>query len=186
MEQNKGMSSFSFKMMTIIMSIRAFFRNTKEEVVRSGVSAGQVVLDFGCGIGLSSIPAAEIVGPRGKVYALDIHPLAVKEVENKAKKRGLANVETILSSKDTGLPDETVDTTLLFNVLPMIADRAGVIKEIYRVMKSGGTLAVTTGLGAKAYAGEAIDPASLEQLLKDNGPFKLKEHDDNFYIFEKI
>jgi methylase of polypeptide subunit release factors len=47
-------------------------------------------LDFGCGSGSYAIPAAKMVRERGIVYALDIHPLAVKAVEKKAKKLGLA------------------------------------------------------------------------------------------------
>lgn len=185
MDKRKPMSRLSFRMMSMIMTVRGLFRDTKEEVLRSGVGKGDNVLDYGCGTGLSTIPAAEIVGAQGKVYALDIHPLAVETVANKARRKGLVNVQTIHSDLDTGLPDGAVNRVLLFNVLPMIADRAALFRELYRVLQPGGTVAVTTGLGARAYAGEDIDAASLGQLARENGPFALQSNTQGFFIFKK-
>ena len=55
----------------------------------TGAKRGDVILDYGCGIGFNTISAAEIVGKEGIVYALDIHPLAIKSVEKKIKQKGL-------------------------------------------------------------------------------------------------
>lgn len=186
MKKDGPMSNLAFNVMVTVMTMRGFFRNTKEELLQSRVSEGDIVLDYGCGIGLSTLPAAEMVGPAGKVYALDIHPLAIQTIEKKARKKGLANVKTILSGLDTGIPDETVDVALLFNVLPMIQDRPAVIKEIYRVLKPGGVLSVTSGLGARLYGREEISSISLEKLVRDNGPLELKEQIGKFCIFEKV
>jgi len=49
----------------------------------TGAKRGNIILDYGCGIGFNTIPAAEIVGREGTVYALDVHPLAIKSVEKK-------------------------------------------------------------------------------------------------------
>lgn len=185
MNKRKPMSNMFFRMMSLIMSTRALFRDTTGEVARAGVGEGDRVLDYGCGTGLSAILAAEIVGPQGQVYALDIHPLAVETVANKARRKGLANVQTIHSDLETGLPDGTVDRVLLFNVLPMVADPAALFRELHRVLKPGGTVAVSTGLGAKAYAGGAIEGASLEQLARESGPFSLQSNTQGFHIFTK-
>ncbi len=53
------------------------------------IKPGTHVLDYGCGPGNYTIVAAELVGPSGKVYAVDIHPLAIREVQNKADIKGL-------------------------------------------------------------------------------------------------
>jgi ubiquinone/menaquinone biosynthesis C-methylase UbiE len=179
------MSRLSFRMMSLIMSTRALFRDTQGEVTRAGVGTGDCVLDYGCGTGLSTIPAAEIVGPEGKVYALDIHPLAVETVANKARRKGLTNVQTIHSDVETGLPDGAVNRVLLFNVLPMVADPAALFRELHRVLKPDGTVAVSTGRGAKAYAGESIEGTRLERLARENGPFVRQSNTQGLNIFKK-
>jgi precorrin-6B methylase 2 len=63
------------------------------------------VLDFGAGSGSYSIPAAQLVGPTGEVYAADIHPLALKEIRKKAEMKGIKNLRTILTACETELPD---------------------------------------------------------------------------------
>ena len=95
------------------MRIRGLFHDKKGEVLLTGIKRGNIILDYGCGIGFNTIPAAEIVGEEGTVYALDIHPLAIKSLEKKIKKKGLKNVKTILSDLNTELPDEFVDIILL-------------------------------------------------------------------------
>ena len=83
-------------------------------------------MDYGCGIGFNTIPASEIVGENGKVYALDIHPLAIKTIEKKIREKGLVNIDTIISDLDTKLPDKSVYIFLLYNILPMIKNRPAI------------------------------------------------------------
>jgi len=186
MRKETPMINFIFRMMTLVMRIRGFFRNKKKEVLLTGIKEDDVVLDYGCGIGFNTIPAAEIVGEKGKVYALDIHPLAIKTVKKEIKKKELVNVETILSELDTGVPDESVDIVLLYNVLPMIRNRPVLIKELYRILRMGGVLSVKSGSGVNLYSREKIETKDLEKLMIDSGPLKLRKKIGKFYIFEKI
>jgi len=107
-----------------------------------GLRPGQVVLDYGCGIGSYSLPAARAIGEEGTVYALDIHPLAVEMVQKRSKQENLSNVRTILSGLDTGLPDESVDIVLLYDVLHHVHDKGALLRELHRVLKAGGLLSV--------------------------------------------
>lgn len=184
--QETPMANFTFLITTILMRIRGLFRNKKAEVLLTGAKRGDVILDYGCGIGFNTIPAAEIVGEEGMVYALDIHPLAVKAVEKKIRKRGLKNVKTILSGLNTGLPDESVDVVLLYNVLPMVKNRPALIKELHRVLKPGGVFSVKSGLIVNLYSGEKMETKDLEKLMLDNGPLKLERKIGKFHIFKKI
>ncbi len=112
----------------------------KEEIKKLNLKKGQIVLDYGCGIGSYTFPAAKLVGKTGKVYALDKQPLAIRKVKKRAQKEEIYNIETILSDKKTELLDESVDIVLLYGVLPEIEDKKSLLKELYRVLKPGGCL----------------------------------------------
>ena len=136
------MSNFSFKAMTLILRVRDLFRPPQKVLSEVGmIKSGTHVLDYGCGPGNYTIAAAELVGPSGKVYAVDIHPMAIRKVQNKANKKGL-NVQTILTDYDTQLPDSSVDIVLLFYVLHDFKNPDAIIKELNRVLKPRGVLLV--------------------------------------------
>ena len=186
MKNQTAIANFIFLMATILMRIRGLLCDKKGEVLLTGAKRGDVILDYGCGIGFNTIPAAEIVGKDGMVYALDVHPLAIKSVDKKIREKALKNARTILSGLNTGLPDESVDIVLLYNVLPMITNRPALIKELYRVLKPGGTLSVKSGLVVNLYSREKMRTKDLEKLMIDNGPLKLERRIGKFHIFKKI
>jgi ubiquinone/menaquinone biosynthesis C-methylase UbiE len=100
----------------------------EEELNKLNIEGGQKILDYGCGIGSYIFPAAKLVGEKGKVYALDKQPSAIKKIEEKAKIKGFRNIDTILSDWNTGLPDESVDVVLLYGVLPEIESKESLLK----------------------------------------------------------
>ena len=137
------MSYFGFRAMAFTFKIRDFFNPRLNIVKEVGIKEGFHVLDYGCGSG-SYIPAvAELVGKSGKVYALDIHPLAVEMVKKLAERKQLANVETILSDRKTGLPDESIDVVLLYDVFHDLKDPDGVLEELHRVLKPDDILSLS-------------------------------------------
>lgn len=133
---------------------------------------GQTFLDYGCGTGEFTIPAASIVGSRGKVYALDCFPHQLEIVEEKSRKEGLTNIETILSKSKTGLPDECVDVIWMCDVLHEVRGRRAVLEELHRVLKSGGVLAIYDGMREKV-------------LSYTNGLFSLTERDGKLLKFSR-
>ena len=177
MTNEKAVLNIHFKIMSGIMRIVSNFRNIRQEIISSGIKKGSHVLDYGCGPGFVTIPAAKIVGDQGAVYALDIHPLSIQIIKRKIKKYNLKNVKTILTNKSTGLPDESIDIVLLFNVIFMIKDKEVLIKELHRVLKKGGIISIAnSGLGSKLKKNQIIEN-SLTELI-------CKEH--NFILSEKI
>jgi ubiquinone/menaquinone biosynthesis C-methylase UbiE len=86
--------------------------------------------------------AAEMVGKDGTVIAADIHPLAIKQIQRSASKKGLTNITTVLTGGNTGLPDSSIDIILLYYVLHDFHNPYGIIRELYRVLKSDGILTV--------------------------------------------
>jgi ubiquinone/menaquinone biosynthesis C-methylase UbiE len=106
-----------FKLMALSYKFRDLFSPRKNILIEAGIKSGFHVLDYGCGPGSYIMPLAELVGTTGKIYALDIHPLAIQMVRGLARKHNFTNVETILSDCDTGLSDTTIDAVLLYDTL---------------------------------------------------------------------
>jgi len=175
-QKDKPMPDIGFKMMSFLFRIRDRFRNPGKKLQELGIKEGQTVLDFGCGPGSYAIPAARMVGQKGRVYALDIHPLAIKAVEHKAKKKALTNITTILSDRDTGLPEESIDVVLLYDTIHMITDKRALLKELHRAMKAKGLLSILA---------EHIKVEDVIEIAQKDGLFSLGYQDGRLLNFEK-
>ena len=122
------------------------FMNPEKIVSGFEIKEGMIIADFGSGAGYFTILLAQRVGIDGKVYALDIQESALDSVRVKAKAAELENVETIRSNLEvlgsSGLTDNSQDIVLLANILFQSEQKAEIIKEAGRVLKSGGSLIV--------------------------------------------
>jgi len=137
---NKPISSFGFGLMSLMFKIRDFLRPRLHVLKEAGIESGFSVLDFGCGPGGYILPLAELVGPSGKINALDAHPLAIRAVRKIATRKETKNIETIESDCRTGLPDNVVDVVLLYDVFHDLARPDDVLQELHRILKPGGRL----------------------------------------------
>lgn len=100
------------------------------------------VVDFGCGYGTFTIPAARIV--RGRVHALDIEAAMVAVTAEKARAAGLGNVlarQCDFVAEGTGLPDASVDYVMMFNILHA-EQPLTLLREAFRVLRVGGRLGI--------------------------------------------
>jgi len=100
------------------------------------------VVDFGCGYGTFTIPAARVV--RGVVHALDVEPEMVAATMDKATAAGLTNVLSRLGdfvAEGTGLSDASVDYVMLFNILHA-EEPLTLLREAFRVLSVGGRLGI--------------------------------------------
>ena len=120
-----------------------------EVLERTGLNKRQIVLDFGCGSGTYTLPAAKIVGKQGRVYALDKDTQALDELMHEAESTGLRNVTRMDTSGEVRieLRDESVDVVLLFDVFhsyyfPQTDDRRNLLNEIHRIMKPSAFISV--------------------------------------------
>ncbi len=137
---DKPKSNFDFRFMSLGYKFRDFFSPRRDVLKEAGIKPGFHVFDYGCEPGNYIIATAELVGKSGKIYALDIHPLAIQMVQSIVSKRQLTNVETICSDCKTGLPDNSVDVVLLYDTFHVLSDPNGVLEELHRVLKPSGIL----------------------------------------------
>lgn len=96
------------------------------------------VVEFGCGYGTFTIPAAKTV--KGTVYAIDIEEEMTKRVAKRANEEKLNNIEIMLRdfvTEGSGLENESVDYAMLFNILHTEKPDELLI-EAYRILKPGG------------------------------------------------
>jgi ubiquinone/menaquinone biosynthesis C-methylase UbiE len=169
-------SDLTFKGMTLIMKTRDIFSPRDRVLEEVGIKPGFHVLDYGCGPGSYILISQNLVGDSGKIYALDIHPSAVRKVQELASKNGLANVETILSDRETGLPDAGIDIVLLYDIFHMLDDPEGVLKELHRVLKPDGTL---------SFSDHHMKEDEITSKVTAGGLFKLTNKGKKTYSFSK-
>lgn len=108
---------------------------------------GITFLDLACGWGIYALAVSEIIGQAGRVYAVDLWEEGISSLKNKAAAKGVQNITTLVSDVSHNIPiaPAIVDVCLMATVLhDFIGDHVerGVLKEIVRVIKPQGTLAV--------------------------------------------
>jgi len=165
---DKPVSNFHFKLMSFCFKFRDFFLPRMNILKEVGIKPGFHVLDYGCGPGSYVIPLAELVGKSGKVYALDIHPLAIQGIQSIASKRQLTNVETICSDCKTGLPDNSVDVVLLYDTLQALSDPDRVLEELHRVLKPNGILSFSDHMKENEIVSKVTSKGSFRLWRKGN------------------
>jgi len=116
-------------------------------IERSGIKPGMTVIDLGCGNGAFTTFVARAVGKKGKVYAVDIQPKMLQQLERKLARpenQDIKNVELKQASAyELPFEDESIELVYMVTVLQEIPDRGKALREIRRVLRPGGILAVT-------------------------------------------
>lgn len=175
-DNNNPMTNFAFNLMSIMFKFRDIFSPPKKILREVGIKPNFHILDYGCGPGSFSIAAAKSLGESGKVYALDIHALAIKKVQQRALKEGLKNIETIHSGCETELKDSTIDVVLLYDIFHELKNPNEILKELYRILKPEGIL---------SFSDHHMKEHEILVKMTDKGLFSLLRKGKKTYSFHK-
>jgi SAM-dependent methyltransferase len=108
------------------------------------ISAGETVLDLGCGGGIDTILAAQRTGSQGRVIALDFLPEMLARTVAAVREAGLANVEPLEGEMEAiPLDEASVDLIVSNGVINLSPRKARVMAECARVLRPGGRLCVS-------------------------------------------
>ena len=128
-------------------NLRRWVQPPDKLIERSGIKPGMTVIDLGCGSGAFITFVAKVVGEQGRVYAVDIQPAMLQQLERKLFKSENQDVRNIelkeASAYELPFEDGALDLVYMVTVLQEIPDRGKALREIRRVLKPGGILAVT-------------------------------------------
>jgi ubiquinone/menaquinone biosynthesis C-methylase UbiE len=114
-----------------------------ESILNSiGLKPGMTFVDLGCGNGFFALPAARLVGAKGKVYGLDADDELIAELQRRANEEGLENLTlTKGRGEDTVLFEKRADIVFMGNVLHDFDEPAKVLVNARRMLKPDGALA---------------------------------------------
>ncbi len=170
-------SNMDFKGMSFFFKMRDFFKDPMKKIEKTDIKKGDHVLDYGCGSGSFTIPAAKLAGSNGKVYAADVHPLSSEKVKKQAEKYQLKNIETIQTDCNTNLKEASIDVILLIDVLHNLENYTENLKEFYRILKAEGSFWVDD---------HHYEGSQIQEKITENNLFKFSEQVDSLYKFTKL
>ena len=117
----------------------------RRTVERLDLRRGARILDVCCGCGASAIPAAEAVGAEETVLGVDLAQRLLEIAQRKANLRGLQNIEFRVGDMlKLGLPASRFDATVCVFGIFFVPDMAAAVQELWKVVRPGGQLAITT------------------------------------------
>jgi len=126
---------------------------------------GETVLDLGSGAGADVLISARRVGPTGKAIGLDMTDEMLELARRNAAEAGVSNIEFAKGYiEDIPLPDDSVDVVISNCVINLSADKRQVMREVARVLRPGGRLAVSD-----IVAGPDMDEATRADMRQWTG-----------------
>ena len=143
---NSKILNLLFKPAGVMMEsrLRQWLMNPVKTLQGAGIEPGETILEVGCGTGFFTMPAAKMIGDQGHLVAMDALSDYTKQVSKKIQSAGLKNVRIVKrDALNTGLRAATIDTALLFGVLPWPALPLNrLLPEMHRVIKPEGRMSV--------------------------------------------
>ncbi|MFD8819372.1 class I SAM-dependent methyltransferase [Streptomyces sp. NPDC059627] len=127
------------------MGVEFFTPMGRRLVERAAPRPGERVLDIGCGLGATLLPAARLIGPSGRALGIDIAPAMVEEARREAGRQGIGNVEVrVMDGEHPDLPARSFDLILGSYSVIFLPDARAALARFARLLADGGRIAFTS------------------------------------------
>jgi len=157
----------------LLNPLRRLFENP-EKILARFVLKGMVVLEPGCGMGYFTLPLARMVGPGGKIVAVDVQSRMLSALDGRARRAGLMDRIILRRATPEGLGIEDfsgrVDFCAAIHMVHEVADEATFFKEVWEALKPGGKLLIIepkAHVNAEAFEGSI---GTAEKIGFDRDP----------------
>jgi len=166
----KPMPDIAFRVMTWLFKLTDLIWNPQQRLKEVPIKEGMAVVDYGCGPGRYTLLLAKLVGLKGRVFAVDIQPVAIKMIKEKAVRESLTNIEAILAdSYDTGIQGSSIDLVILLDTLHLIGDCDALFQEFHRLLKRDGLIFMDPGHMKLSRAKEIVESTGFFIIVECRG-----------------
>jgi ubiquinone/menaquinone biosynthesis C-methylase UbiE len=167
-DRGDKMSDLGFKLMVLIYWVVDLFYSPEKRLETLKIRPGVALLDYGCGPGRYLKGFCSAVGKNGKVYAADIHELALHYSKKRMEKHGLGNVELVpVRDYHCDIADNNVDIICAFDMLHQVTEPNRLFKELHRMIKRDGTLILDDGHQKRDLTKRQIDESRLWKIIEE-------------------
>lgn len=161
-----------YRLMVWTFFIMDLFHKPCKRLDDFGINRGSIVVDYGCGPGRYLQKASELVGPKGRVYAVDINKIAIDIVRKKIRKYSLDNVVPVLLGDGVqAIGDHCADVVYALDMFHQVDDSAGFLDEIHRIVKTNGVLFLEDGHQSRQVTKKKIACSKLWRIDQEHQRF---------------
>jgi len=163
---------WDFRAMAAMFRVYDFFRERRQTFDRRlgafAIRPGDTVVDYGCGIGGYLEAASRLVGPGGRVYAVDVQPLAIEAVRKKIARRNLGNITQVLArGYHCEVPGSSADLIYALDMLHAVRNPDLFLAECRRIVKPEGRLIVDDGHQSRSETRRRIEGSGQWRIDKE-------------------
>ncbi len=143
-------------------SVVESFAGTGNPFSMGRMPTGATVLDIGCGAGFDTLLAARQVGPAGRVIAVDMTEAMLEKTRAAARALAFGHVDVRMGfAEDLPVDSESVDVVISNGVINLCPDKIAVMREVFRVLKPGGSFQIGDIVVHKEVPQDAKDDIDL-------------------------
>jgi len=163
------MPKWSFRLMKWSWKITDLFHDPVRNLKDFGIKPGDTVIDYGCGPGRYIKKASDLVGPEGKVYAVDIHDLAIRSVLKLKNRYSLKNVQPMKAEEYfVPIAEDTADLIYVLDAFHMISNPTLFLEELHRHIKHNGRLILEDGHQSRRKSLKKIAKVDRWRILEEH------------------
>lgn len=164
------MFNIGFKTMILLYKGRdLILPGPDRRVATFGIQPGMIVVDYGCGPGRYIPHYSRLVGAAGRVFAVDIHELAMQAVQQKIERYRLENVTPVLAQGyHCGLPDQVAHRVSALDMFFFVQDPTALLSEIHRITRPDGILVLDDGHQTRETTRRKLFAAGMWEVVEES------------------